>query len=325
MFLNVSRTNQSLRNLFGDYRLVIPNEIVSDYVFPDVKLALSTQFKKIKRINFSGVESILLKRGHSLGDVVMAFPIVNHLMKKGKKVSVHTNTKYAIPGVNFVIARPYIQPDEFDLTINLDLVVERDHYDEKYFGINRVDIYKEYLNLKNIGNDWAVDFLKVDIDTEDAIIAIQLKGSTAAKNMNIIPLLDELERRNIKFYVIDDLGEFRGSYKNVVEKPTDVVGLLNVFKKVKGVVTFDSGPLWLSHIVNTPAFVIVGPTCGKKLTVRHPNDRTTFYDTKLDYGCIRAPIGCGEGAKECGGKFSCLKNVNHNQLKEKFFEWIETL
>ena len=50
MFLNVSGKNQSSRNLFGDYRMVIPNEVVSEYVFPDVKFAPDTQFKKIKKI-----------------------------------------------------------------------------------------------------------------------------------------------------------------------------------------------------------------------------------------------------------------------------------
>lgn len=324
MFLNVSGKNQCLQNKFYEYKPVAPNEIISEEVYPDVKILPKSQFKKIRKIDFSNVESILLRRGHALGDVIMLFPIVNYLKSKGKKVTVHTNTKYAIPGVDFVVDVPVINAENYDLVIDLDWVLEKDHHDEKYFPINRVDIYLKYMNLKNIGNDWTADFLKMDIDVEDAVIAIQLKGSTAAKSMNILPLLGELERRNIKFYVIDDLGEYKDVYKNAVIKPANVVGLLNIFKKVKGVLNFDSGPLWLSHVTNTPAFVITGPTDGEKLIRRHPNRKTMYYDTKIDYGC-KLKQGCGENAKLCGGDFSCLKNVNYTNLKNKFFGWIERL
>ncbi len=325
MFLNVSGKNQCLQNKFYEYKPVAPNEIISEEVYPDVKILPKFQFKKIRKIDFSNVESVLLRRGHALGDIIMLFPIVNYLKSKGKKVTVHTNTKYAIPGVDFVVDVPVINAENYDLVIDLDWVLEKDHHDEKYFPINRVDIYLKYLKLKNIGNNWTADFLKIDIDVEDAVIAVQLKGSTAAKSMSLVPLLDELERRDIKFYIIDDLSEYKRTYKNAIINPTNVVGLLNIFKKIKGVLTFDSGPLWLSHVTNTPAFVIVGPTSGDKITVRHPNTRTTYYDTKEDYGCKHFPRGCGEGAKECNGNFSCLKSINYKKLESKFFDWIERL
>jgi hypothetical protein len=325
MFLNVSNKNQGLQNKFLDYKIVCPNEIISEKVFPDVGLLPECQFRKIKKINFKDVNSVLLRRGHALGDVIMTFPIVNYLRKQGKTVSVLTSTKYTIPGIDFISDRVRTSPGEYDLIIDLDWVVEKDHYETKYFAVNRVDIYAEYMNLKRIGNDWTADFPEIDVDIEDAEIAIQLKGSTAAKSMNIRPLLDELEIRGIKYYVIDDIKEYAGVYKNAVVRPTNVVGLLNIFKKLKGVFTFDSGPLWLSHVTGTSAFCVVGPTSGKKITARHPNKHTTYYDTKIDYGCKCAPCGCGEGTVECGGGFSCMKNVDHNRLKTKFFEWIEGL
>jgi hypothetical protein len=325
MFLNVSGKNQCLQNKYTEYKTVHPNEVISEQVFPIVEMLPKNQFKKIKKINFEKAERILFRRGHALGDVVMTFPIVNYFKKKGKKVEVRTGTKYSIPGVEFVKDNPKIYHEDYDLIIDLNWVVERDHYEEDYFAVNRVDIYKEYLNLKDIGNDWSVDFLEVDVDIGGAPIAVQLRGSTAAKNMNIIPLLNELERRKIKFYVIDDLGEYKDSYKSAVVNPTDVVGLLNVFKNVKAVLTFDSGVLWLSHVTNTPAFVITGPTCGEKLIQRHPNSNTMYYDTKLDYGCKQAPRGCGEGGIECGGNFSCLENVNYSRFISEFMNWTKSL
>ena len=325
MFLNVSGKTQAIRNMYGEYRLVYNNEIISEKVYPDVKLLPGAQFKPLKKIKLNGVNSILLKRGHALGDIVMTFPIVNYLQEKGKIVHVHTNTRYAIPGVDFIRSNPNICAEAYDLIIDLDWVVEIDHYEKEYFEVNRVDIYAEYLNLKNIGNNWNVKFAEEEVDTEDAVVAIQLKGSTAAKDMNLKPILDGLEKRNIKFYVIDDLKDYNITYKNAVAKQTSVVELMSVFKKVKGVLNFDSGPLWLSHVTNTPAFVIVGPTSGKKITVRHPNSKTTYYDTKLDYGCEFTSTGCGEGGGDCNKQFSCLKAVNYSNLTDKFFTWVEGL
>lgn len=324
MFLNVSGKSQSLSDRFLERRVIHPREVVSEWVYPDITL-LPKQFKKINKIDFKGVKSILFKRSHALGDVVMTFPLVNYFESIGVTATIHTNTRYTIPGVKFVIGQPRINPADYDLVVDLNWVLEIDHYNKKYFTVNRVDIYKEYLNLKNIGNDWGADFLKVNTDIKDAVIAIQLKGSTVAKVIDTSPLLDELEKRNIKFYVIDALGEYKGKYKNAVVKPTDLVGLLNIFLKVKGVLTFDSGPLWLSHITNTPAFVVVGPTSGEKITSRHPNTNTTYYDTKTDYNCEYSPYGCGEGALECNGNFSCLKNVNYDKLKDSFFKWVERI
>lgn len=323
MFLNVSGKNQCLQNKFYEYKPVVPNEIVSEEVYPDVKILPKYQFKKIRKIDFTNVESILLRRGHAFGDIVLLFPIVNYLKSKGKKVIVHTNTKYAIPGVDFVADVPVINAEDYDLVIDLDWVLEKDHHDEKYFSVNRADIYKEYLSLKYIENDWTVKFEKVDIDIKDAIVGIQIRGSKSYKSVRLHFLMEELDRKNIKFYVIDDTACVY-NYKNHVRIPTDVLGLLNIFKKLKGVLTFDSGPLWFSHVTNTPAFVIVGPTSGEKLIRRHPNKKTTYYDTKIDYGC-KLKHGCGESANKCNKDFSCMKNINQDNFMAKFFNWLNIL
>ena len=51
MFLNVSGKKQSLQNKFFEYSIVSPNEIISEVVYPDVKVLYKNQFKKIKKIN----------------------------------------------------------------------------------------------------------------------------------------------------------------------------------------------------------------------------------------------------------------------------------
>lgn len=324
MFLNVSGVPQSLKNTFGEYKTVGNKGVVSESVYKDVKL-LPKQFKKIKKLDLTGVKKILILRQHALGDVVMLTPLVNYFKSLGIEAKIYASTKYAIKGIDFIVDSFQMHYNDFDLIIDMNRILERDHYEKRYFPVNRVDIYKEYLNIRDIGNNWNAEFSEVDIDVKDAVIGIQLKGSTNAKSMNLAPLLDELEKRDIKFYIIDDSEKYKGVYKNAVVNPTNVVGLLSAFKRLKGVLTFDSGVLWLSHLTNTPAFVIVGPTSGKKITKRHPNNKTTYYDTKLDYGCKYSPHGCGEGGDLCNKKFSCLKGVNYSRLLNNFNDWLESL
>jgi hypothetical protein len=319
MYQNVSSKPQAIKDYTGMYKPVAPSEIVSELVYNDVS-GLKDIFKKLKKIDFSSSERILFRRGHALGDVIMTFPIVNYLRKMGKTVFVHTNTKYAIKGVDFILGRPKIYPEDFDLVIDLNLILERDHYESRYFKVNRVDMYKEFLGLKNIGNDWNIDFPELNIDVEDAVVGIQYTGSQSFKSIQITPVLDELERRGIRFYVIDD-SKYDLSYKNAVRRPTDVVGLLNIFKKLKGVICYDSGPLWISHVTNTPAFVIAGPTSGKKITCRHPNKKTTYYDTRKHYRC-NLKHGCGESAIKCNKMYSCMKHINYIELNKKLFNWL---
>lgn len=322
MYQNVSLKPQAVKNYTGMYKPVAPKEIISELVYKDVS-GLKSIFKKLKKIDFSNAETILFRRGHALGDVIMTFPIINYLKKIGKIVFVHTDTKYGIKGIDFILAQPRIYPEDFDLVIDLNLIVEQDHREPKYLKVNRVDMYKEFLGLKNIGNDWSVDIPRLDIDTEDAVVGIQFAGSTACKTIDVNPLLKELDKRDIKFYIIDE-NKYNLNCKNAVIKHADVVGLLNIFPKLKGVVCFDSGPLWLTHVTNTPAFAITGPTSGKKITRRHPNKKTTYYDTKKDYGC-NLRHGCGEAAWKCDKSYACMHSVNYTRLNKEFFNWLEIL
>lgn len=321
MFLNISRQPQAVQDKFLEYHSLYPNEVVTDYMFPSVKNL--KVFEKIKKLDLNKYQSVLLRRGHALGDIILTFPLMNYLRSLGKEVHINTNTRYVIRGVDCISGKPTYEYEDYDLILNLDGILEKDHRDKKLFEVNRVDIYNKFLNLKNIGNDWTINYPDIDVDLQGAIIGIQISGSKEKyKSVKLHPLMKELDKRGIKFYIIDDIASVY-SYKNHVRIPTDVLGLLNIFKRLKGILCFDSGPLWLTHVTNTPAFVVVGPTSGKKIIVRHPNDKSVFYDTKKDFKCKKH--GCGELAKDCNKQFSCLQNVNHERLITEFTIWMKRL
>jgi hypothetical protein len=323
MFLNVSKCPQAIVDNFLQYQSIYPNEAVNEYAFPSISSIPA--FKKIKKFDFSKYKKILIKRGHALGDVIMTIPIMNYLKSLGKEVYINTSGQYIIKGVDCILGHPPHFCEKFDLILNLDGVVERDHYDKKLFELNRVDIYKKAIGLEKIGNNWDIEYPKIDIDLQNAVIGIQISGSVAnCKSINLTPLLSKLDKQGIRFYIIDNSSRIY-SYKNHVRIATDVLGLLNIFSRLKGIICFDSSPLWISHVTNTPAFCVVGPTSGPKIIARHPNKKSVFYDTKLDFSCKSQKHGCGESASDCNKQFSCLKNVNHEKLFTTVINWIKGL
>lgn len=323
MLQNVSGRKQCVYNQYQVYNTIHNNEVISEAIYPEAK-NLSRAFKRITKLDLTEYDSILFKRTHALGDVIMLLPIVNYLRKLGKIVCIHTSSRFTIDGVNCIAGHPRFDYGNFDLVVDMTGIVEQDHQDASLYSKNRVDIYKDYLGLGNIGNDWSIDFPQKEIDIEGATIGIQVSGSTDYKSVNLVPLMKNLDSKGIKFFIIDTKNTSY-NYKNSVSKRTDKLGLLNIMHSLKGVLCFDSGPFWLTHVTNTAAFVVVGPTSGSKLIVRHPNSKTMFFDTKEDYKCNSSVNGCGESAKDCNKRYLCLKNTNQKRLIKEFNKWIERL
>lgn len=315
MFKNISGKRQGIFDKFGNITILENKEVVSEVVFPNL-VNMSTIFAKLDCLSTRKKDRILFKRNFALGDIIMTLPIANYYKDKNScDINVLVSSKYSIEGCNYIQNHPRLNCEDYDTIVNLNGVVEIDHYDSNYFEINRVDIYKEALGIKeDIGNNWRLDFPKKEIQielVEKEVIGIQNSGSKGFKSIDLTLLIQNLKKNKIKYFIID-------------KEKMSLLSLLNLMEKLKGIIVFDSAPLWLSHVTNTPAFVITGVTSGKKITSRHPNVKTTFFDTKIDGNC---PLisGCGESASWCNGDFSCMKQLNHTRLKEEFLKWYNYL
>jgi hypothetical protein len=318
MFVNHSKVQQVLYDVMGEVTTVFPNEIVSERVMPLVKRLPS--FKKVDPNKMlSTHNNILIRRTHALGDVVLLFPIVNYLKKIGKNVILCANSQYRLEGLNFMISDAKNFIDRFDIAYNLFGVPELDHCDSTLFEKSRLDIYCDFMGIKDLGiPDWTIPIKCVDFPKD--VIGVQLSGSTQHKTINTKGIIKALSKK-FKVFIIDR-NKPKFNRPNVLHERVDNATLLAYINKMIGIVCFDSGPLWLSHVANTPAFVIVGPTSGKKVTKYHPNSNTTFYDTKTGVKCKRA---CGESMHNCKGKYSCMKSVNQVDLLSKINDWSEAI
>jgi len=316
VYINKSNVIQTVYGQDGEPYAIFPNEAVSEDA-----LTLVTRLPSFKKINkvILDYNSIFLRRTHALGDIVLLFPIVNYLRKRGKQVYLCTNDRYAIKNIDFIIPSPTYFSRDFDISYNLTGVLELDHIKANLFERSRLDIYCDFLKILDLGTpDWNINI--EDVNFPKDVLGIQLSGSTAFKNVDLSTTIARLSKK-YKLFIIDAFGNFVKNDNTLYEK-VSLSKLLSYMKKMIGVVCFDSGPLWLSHVTNTPAFVIVGPTSGKKVIKHHPNSKTCYFDTKQDVGCVTS---CGESLKACKGKCKCMKNVNQSRLNSELASWIKEL
>jgi len=314
MYKNISIL-QSIDTLSGESIKIFPNEIISSKVLPVVTRL--KQFKKVN-INLLDYNSIVFKRDYALGDVVMLYPIVSYLRKLGKKVTINTSRNYFIDKVDFFNQDISNYLNKFDCILNLNGVLERDHSEPSLFDVHRLDIYLEYLNLSLDDINWKLP-LTFSENENKKYVGFQARGSTFFKgfrNNNV--LLNLLETNKI---LLIDKNTPNFKHPNLTHKQLKLSELLQQMSNLKGLICFDSGLFWLSHVVNIPAFVIVGPTSGIKITKYHPNNKTIFYDTKEDIGCKT----CGESGIRCNRSFKCMINFNEDRLINNIKKWIETL
>lgn len=314
MYINSSNTIQSIQD--GSwFEKIYPGEIVSENVFSIVKSLKS--FKKIESLNVEAAKSILLKRQYALGDVLMLIPIINYLRRIGKEAYIVTSKNYSLPCTG-MFKTGVLNKCNADIIVRLDGVVERDHSDSKLFKVPRLDIFLDYLNIKLDKVDWNVH--TYDAEFPKGVIGIQLSGSAPFKTIDLSKELKVLSKNN-KLFILDK-NKVNFKNPNIFWENVNNVLLLSYMKKMKGIVCFDSGPLWLSHLANIPAFVIVGPTDGKKVIRYHPNKKTMFYTARPDVGCKKA---CGESAGWCGKSYKCMKNIDHKRLLDTMKEWLRRL
>jgi hypothetical protein len=318
MYRNISSVIQVVNDTQCDPVHILPRQIVSHKV-----LSLVSKLSSFKKVELSyDVDSILLKRSYALGDIILLFPIVSYFKKLGKRTAILAGHRYCIDGVDFV--KDCVNESEYELFVDLNGVIECDHNERKLYNKHRLDIYKEILGLEFKNIDWFIPINKTNVKYS-GVLAVQSSGSQSKfKSIDLRPVIKSLKNNNIflmREYTDKNHDEI---YRNVIREKTTVRELLEYMVHMRGVVCFDSGPLWLSHVVNIPAFVITGPTYGGKLVRYHPNKKSRWYDTKIDVNCPKK-YGCGELANWCKKSYTCMNNVNYTRLLKEINNWLEDL
>ena len=250
-------------------------------------------------------KTVFVIRNFALGDVLLLIPVMRELREKYPNIRLMLGTRpeiYDTPyittlanGLFDVVGDPYrLRKKEYDVGVLLDGVLERDHRMPKYSSKHRVDIYRDFFNLKTGQHpSWAWGVENV-IGTKGAVFASGGRNPVKQLNPHAADYIDRQLRKRFKkvLHVREEL--FR--------VPDSV--LLETIRDARVLVTMDSAPLWIGHFYNTPTVLLTGPTRGSERLTYHPLYPEGVHEVSMSHMIACEP--CFESRKNCRGNIYCM-------------------
>lgn len=299
-------------------------------VFPEINAPLVREHPAFVRIPFKEVFRRIRKtngylkilRGRALGDILMLrslFPYIQDTFDI--PIAVETS------GLNWWIQDyreyPYLGKGMPCYSVNLDATVEADHSFTRYSKMHRIDIFAEVLGLDVKPSDLKFELFEQDfvyMPTQKPYIVIQGSGSGAMKSLSPVMLghaIDCVAQAfpKHKLFVIGN-GVETNKAENLSGKMPDAE-FYSTIKNAKLLISFDSGPLWISHYSKTPVIAILGSVPLETRMIYHPLYKRGKAECLEMFKLIKCKQ-CNEQAFDCGGKYLCLSQVNVEVFKKVF-------
>lgn len=154
---NVSGVTQGFYDSFGNLQQIPAGFCVDETVYPQVNgIEGFAPFVSLRKFLQEFPNSrVFIMRNHALGDIYMLFVLLNTIKKyyKYAHFTIVTGEDYARPfalseNPQFAIGAP----TDFDVGINLNGVLERDHLGGEASNKHRVRLYAEALGMEGILN-----------------------------------------------------------------------------------------------------------------------------------------------------------------------------
>ena len=272
---------------------------------PDDLEGFSTYRTFIDAVKSRGFENVVLRRTYALGDVLLVTAVAKWMQKKfGWNVGIETDwTK--LKGISHWFPRV---SSANHIGLDLDHVFELDHNPNgKYRKMHRLSIVKKVLG--DSGAEWDLgEDVKPDKKYKN-YVALQVSGSTSLKSLNR-PILHRLSILLARKYPVVLIGSGAGwEGKNIVDLvgKTNLIQLWSVLKGCAGLVTMDSGPLWISHFTRTPTVLLSGPTRPEERISEHPLFPFATGMVRLERLVNCSP--CWESKWACEGRLNCMRLV----------------
>jgi hypothetical protein len=187
----------------------------------------------------------------------------------------------------------------------MDGLLERDHTDESYSHKNRLDIYRDFLEL-----DSSKPVVWTSKTPPVGLAGVLFCSSGTNERKTLPPDTAEFIAKNLerKYKTLIHIGENRR---------IDPFKLLSFTERARVIVTVDTMPLWLAHFTRTPVVLITGPSLGDVRLSRHPLYPDGVREVKLcsEVGCEP----CFERGEKCSMTIKCLKEVP----KARVWEMVE--
>jgi len=247
------------------------------------------------------IKKFCICRSYAMGDLLLLVPVIRALRKQGYDVHIRTTKAWRsildLLDIEMQITEHNTHPEDWG--INLDGILEQDHFRAELQEMHRCDIYFKALGVKKIPKklDWSLDFKKLPkVDVEGDYIAFQYQGSTKMKQLSANTgnwIIKAFEEKGISVVQISE------------DKRMSVEKLFATIAKAKLLITMDSSPNWIAHFTKTPTILLLGPTRASERITKHP-----LYPKKAVSVALNKEINCPscfEQTQRCENRVDCLQ------------------
>jgi len=255
-----------------------------------------------------------LQRTFSLGDMLMLVPLYRILVELGYEPYIRTKPEY----LDLLSALRVHHQDSSGQAkgygINLDYVVERDHWDSRLQKKHRMEIYHMAVGLpfsaENLDFSYEEDRFPENVE-EEPYIVFQGRGAVERRGLPVQTIQDLLYFLNMEKVKVIYIGEKISGLEGL-EGLTDlrfvkgsITELFTLIANAKILISMDSAPLWLSHFTKTPVIALLGPGRDQERIALHPLYPEGAMSVRLENEIGCKP--CFEQSEKCEHRFDCMK------------------
>jgi len=291
---------------------VFPNQVLDvSQIHGETSSVLTPIDSFLNYLDQKKIKRFCICRSYAMGDILLLVPVIRALRKQGYDAYIRTTKAWKsvldLLDIEMQITEHNTHPEGWG--VNLDGILEQDHFRAELSEMHRCDIYAKALGMGKIKkSDWSMDLKKLpEVNIEGDYIAFQYQGSTKMKQLSTDTgnwIIKAFEEKGISVVQISE------SKRMSAEK------LFAVIAKAKLLITMDSSPNWIAHFTKTPTILLLGPTRASERITKHP-----LYPDKAVGIALNKEINCSscfEQAQRCAGRIDCLK-----LRPEKIFELIK--
>ena len=292
------------------------------------------EFEKLRNANL-----VYINRQYALGDVLMLIPVVRRMKEfyNIKEVGIITS-ETIVRSLNRTFDDIKFQTSEClarvkaDFIFQTDGILERDHsFTNHQHEVHRTQIYLDYLGITDNKNlNWTPSkFIIPDVKFDNNMkkIGLQIRGSGAIKTLPFPFVMEMAKKLSDKYQVVlldgnKDLGFEGNNILNLCGK-ISVAQCISVLQQIDGVITMDSGMLWMAHCAKTPVVTFLGATREHERMTLHP-----LYPEKARVINMAEIVGCEpcfETRIRCKRAHNCMNTFDRGIVLEKLLSEVKII
>lgn len=276
----------------------------------------------ITEMDFLEEKKFYLQRTFSLGDMLMLIPAYRLLERLGYQPYIRTKNNYLDLLCSLRVHCQDNRQMAVGYGLNLDYVVERDHWEKRLQKTHRMEIYHQIVGLpfSKDSIDFSYENSRFPKSEEEPYVLFQGRGAVERRGLSVGAIQDLIYMMNMEgirvIYIgepikelesLEGLTDFRFMKGNIVELFTLIAG-------AKMLISMDSAPLWISHFTRTPVIALLGPSRDQERIALHPLYPEGAMSVRLEKEVNCKP--CFEQSEKCEHRFDCMKSAKGDRIYE---------